>query len=127
MAKPVEEAIGVFERWGEAFIAQDVDGMIAEMHFPHVRLSGSDFQVWQTEDDFRASQSESARLLRAEGFSKGVAELIEAVQFGPDKVHLAVRIARQDADGTEYKTFETLWVMTLIAGKWAAKFRSSFQ
>ncbi len=126
MTNPVDEAIDVFTRWGVAFIAQDVDGMVAEMHFPHIRLAGRDFQVLQTEEDFRASQSESTRLLRAEGFSQGVVDSIEAVQFGPDKVHLAVRITRQSADGAGYKTFETLWVMTLVDGKWAAKFRSSF-
>jgi hypothetical protein len=126
MMNPVDEAICVFTRWGDAFIAQDVDGMIAEMHFPHMRLAGPDFQVWETEEDFQASQSESTRQLRAEGFSQGVTDSIEAVQFGSDKVHLAVRITRQGTDGTGYKTFETLWVMTLLDGKWAAKFRSSF-
>ena len=43
----VDEAIGAHTRWGEAFIAHDVDGMIAEMHFPHMRLSGPDLQVWE--------------------------------------------------------------------------------
>ncbi len=48
MMNPVDEAIGAHTRWGEAFIARDVDGMVAEMHFPHIRLSGPEFQIVQT-------------------------------------------------------------------------------
>jgi hypothetical protein len=127
MMNSVDEAIGVHTRWGDAFIAQDVDGMVAEMHFPHLRLLGTDLQVMQTEEEFRTSQPEVTRRLRTEGFSQGVVDSIEAVQFGSNKVHLAVRMTRQSADGTGYKTFDTLWIVTLIDGKWAAKFRSSFR
>ena len=127
MPDPVDEAIDVFTRWGDAFVAGDVDGMIANMHFPHVRLKGSDFQTWQTEDDFRASHDQSQRVLQNEGFSSGGPESIDAIQFGPKKVHVAARISRRDTDGAEYKTFETLWIMTMIDGKWGAQFRSTFQ
>ena len=35
----VREATATFERWHEAFNARDAAGMVAEMHFPHVRLT----------------------------------------------------------------------------------------
>ncbi len=47
MSDSVEQAKASFERWNAAFNARDMDGMIAEMHFPHRRLSGeNEFQIY---------------------------------------------------------------------------------
>jgi len=37
------EAINSFKRWSMAFNERDARGMIAEMHFPHIRLAGTTF------------------------------------------------------------------------------------
>ena len=62
-----KEAVETFRRWAAAFNARDADAMIAEMHFPHMRLSGSEFQTWPTSEEFRAPQNEMTKELRAEG------------------------------------------------------------
>ena len=60
MSDAIEQAKASFERWNTAFNARDMDGTVAEMHFPHRRLSGdNEFQVWRTEDDYRATRGES--------------------------------------------------------------------
>jgi hypothetical protein len=41
MSNPADEAIETFKRWALAFNARDADTMVAEMHFPHLRLSGT--------------------------------------------------------------------------------------
>lgn len=126
MTDPASEATAAFKRWSAAFNARDSDRMVAEMHFPHMRLSGTEFQTWQAEQDFLEVQDQMTGQLRAEGWHTTVTKSIDAVQAGPEKVHLVIRQSRQRADGTEYNGFDTLWIFTNINGKWGVQFRSSF-
>ena len=121
-----EEAMEAFKRWAAAFNGRDAGGMIAEMHFPHLRLAGNKFQVWETAEDFRAPQDEMTKQLRDEGWHVTITRSVEAVQASPEKVHLVIRQSRQRVDGTEYNGFDTLWVFTKIDGRWGVQFRSSF-
>ena len=128
MRDSVGQAKASFERWNAAFNARDMDGMVAEMHFPHRRLSGeNEFQVWETADDFRATRGENmTESLNAQGWDHTATTSIEAVQIGPEKVHLAIHQSRRRSDGTEYNAFPTLWIFTRIDGRWGVQFRSSF-
>ena len=126
MADPAKEAIHSFERWTLGFNTRDIDKMVAEMHFPHMRLSGSQFQTWPTEEDFRAPQDAMTESLRAEGWHTTETKSNDPVQVGDEKVHLAIRQSRQRADGTEYNGFDTLWIFTKVDGRWGVQFRSSF-
>jgi hypothetical protein len=50
------QAIASFERWAKAFNDRDADGMVAEMHFPHMRLANNKFHVWEKPADFHGPQ-----------------------------------------------------------------------
>jgi hypothetical protein len=126
MSDPGQEAIDTFMRWAEGFNRRDTEAMLAEMHFPHMRLSGSNFQTWETPEDFAGPQDAMSADLRAEGWHTTITKSIEAVQAGPEKAHLKIRQSRQQTDGTEYNEFDTLWIFTNINGKWGVQFRSSF-
>lgn len=126
MSNPADVAIETFERWAQAFNDRDADAMIAEMHFPHMRLARTEFQTWPTSEDFRAPQDDMTKALVAEGWHTTITKSITAVQAGPEKVHLVIRQSRQRKDGTEYNGFDTLWIFTNIDGKWGVQFRSSF-
>ena len=128
MSDSAEQAKASFERWNAAFNARDMGGMIAEMHFPHRRLSGENkFEVWRTADDFRATRGENLTAsLSAQEWDHTATTSIEAIQSTDDKVHLAINQSRRKADGTEYNAFPTLWIFTRIDGRWGVQFRSSF-
>ena len=126
MSNPGQKAIDTFTRWAKAFNDRDADAMISEMHFPHMRLSGSRFQRWETSEEFRAPQDEMTKALVAEGWHTTITKSITATQAGPEKVHLVIRQSRQHKDGTEYNGFDTFWIFTKIEGKWGVQFRSSF-
>lgn len=128
MSDAIEQAKASFYRWNTAFNARNMDGMLAEMHFPHRRLSGeNEFQVWRTESDFRANRGDNATTsLNAQGWNNTATTSIEAVQSGAEKVHLAINQSRRRADGTEYNAFPTLWIFTKIGERWGVQFRSSF-
>jgi hypothetical protein len=120
------EAIETFKRWSQAFNDRDAEAMIAEMHFPHLRLAGTEFQTWKTAEDFRAPQDSMTESLREEGWHITKTKSVTAVQAGPEKVHLVIRQSRQHADGTEYNGFDTLSIISKIDGRWGVQFRSSF-
>ena len=126
MNKSSLEAVASFERWAAAFNVRDADAMIEEMHFPHIRLAGNEFQTWVTAKDFRDPQDQMTNMLLDEGWCVTVTKSIAAVQSSDQKVHLVIRQSRQRKDGTEYNGFDTLWVFTKINGKWGVQFRSSF-
>ena len=90
MPQEVEQAKESYDRWLQGFNARDRDGMIAELHFPHLRLSGSNqIQVWNTSADINANFDEQTQKLKEEGWVRTDSNFIEAIQKGPDKVHLS--------------------------------------
>ena len=126
MNKSSLKAVESFERWAAAFNSRDADAMIEEMHFPHMRLAGNEFQTWVTAEEFRDPQDQMTKMLQDEGWYVTVTKSITAVQSSDQKVHLVIRQSRQRKDGTEYNGFDTMWVFTKIKGKWGVQFRSSF-
>ena len=128
MSDAIEQAKASFNRWNTAFNARDMDAMVAEMHFPHRRLSGdNEFQVWRTEDDFRATSGDNTTAsLNDQAWAHTATTSIEDAQSGADKVHLVINQSRHRADGSEYNAFPTLWIFTKINERWGVQFRSSF-
>jgi len=127
MANSASEAIAAFNRWHEAFNARDSAAMVAEMNFPHVRLTAANrFMEWATADEFAASQDALTVNLKAEGWHHTVNVSINEVQAGPDKVHFALRESRRDESDAEYEGFDTFWIFTNADGRWGLQFRSSF-
>ena len=119
-------AIEAYRAWQVAFNERDIEGMLARMHFPHVRLAGAGFHTWESGGDFAEGQQRMTAQLEAEGWARTDNLSAEVVHASEDKVHLSLRNARVGADGVAYHTFQALWVFTLIDGRWGVQFRSSY-
>ena len=127
MTKEVEEAKESYRRWLQGFNSRDRDAMVAELHFPHLRLSGSNqIQVWDTAANINANFDEQTQKLKEEGWVRTDSNLINAIQEGSDKVHLTMIQSRIHSDGSEYNRFQTLWIFIRENERWGVKFRSSF-
>ena len=127
MTKEVEEAKESYKRWLQGFNSRDRDAMVAELHFPHLRLSGSNqIQVWDTAANINANFDEQTQKLKEEGWVRTDSILINAIQKGSDKVHLTMIQSRIHSDGSEYNRFQTLWIFIRENERWGVKFRSSF-
>ncbi len=127
MTKEVEEAKESYKRWLQGFNSRDRDAMVAELHFPHLRLSGSNqIQVWDTAANINANFDEQTQKLKEEGWIRTDSNLINAIQEGSDKVHLTMIQSRIHSDGSEYNRFQTLWIFIRENERWGVKFRSSF-
>ncbi|MYA20783.1 MAG: hypothetical protein F4Z25_11185 [Chloroflexi bacterium] len=112
--------------WHAAFNARDNEGMISRMHFPHVRIAGGRLHVWETPEDFVAAMEQTTPSLEAEGWAKTDNFSREVIHSSEDKVHLSLRTSRIDTEGNVYHVFSTLWIFTLIEGRWGVHFRSSY-
>ena len=127
MTKEVEEAKESYKRWLQGFNSRDRDAMVAELHFPHLRLSGSNqIQVWDTAANINANFDEQTQKLKEEGWGRTDSNMINAIQKGSDKVHLTMIQSRIHSDGSEYNRFQTLWIFIRENERWGVKFRSSF-
>ena len=127
MTKEVEEAKESYKRWLQGFNSRDRAAMVAELHFPHLRLSGSNqIQVWDTAANINANFDEQTQKLKEEGWVRTDSNLINAIQKGSDKVHLTMIQSRIHSDGSEYNRFQTLWIFIRENERWGVKFRSSF-
>ena len=100
----------------------DAKRLAATMHFPHHRLSGTEWKTWETAehyfDDF---------LKRAgSNWNRSKFSDITVVDSSADKVHLDVEVQRYDCDDRLITSFRSLWVIVKVDSVWAAQFRSSF-
>ena len=127
MTKEVEDAKESYKRGLQGFNSRDRDAMVAELHFPHLRLSGSNqIQVWDTAANINANFDEQTQKLKEEGWVRTDSNLINAIQKGSDKVHLTMIQSRIHSDGSEYNRFLSLWIFIRENERWGVKFRSSF-
>ena len=69
---------------------------------------------------------EQTQKLKEEGWVRTDSNFIEAIQEGPNKVHLTMIQSRIHSDGSEYNRFQTLWIFIYKNDRWGVKFRSSF-
>lgn len=119
---PTTQAMAVLDRHMAALNARDNAALAATLHFPHYRLSGGRLKTWTTPDSYFADF-----LARAgDGWHHSAWTSRTPIAVSPDKVHLDVNFTRYRADNTELGAFRSLWVVSLLDGRWAAQLRSSF-
>lgn len=125
-ARSEAAAKAAVESYIEGFNARDSERMADAFHFPHIRLAKGRFTIVDSREQFIERQDAVSALLAEEGWSHTVLESIAAVHAGDDKVHLDIEYTRRSSDGVAYTRFETLWIATLMNGRWGIQFRSSF-
>jgi len=117
----VQQADDALERFTRAFNAGDINGMDAELHFPHVMYSGSELLVWQSPGSHPDKFFEN---LKGAGWSETKYEDKKPALVSKDKVHFVVVYTRRDVHGRVLSTHTNLWVVTKVAGKWGIAVRS---
>jgi hypothetical protein len=105
-----------------ALNARDETALATTLHFPHHRLSGGVLRTWDGADAYF-----SDFLARAgDGWHHSTLDSVDVFAAGADKVHLDVRFTRHRADDGKLGSFQSLWVIAKLKGRWAAQLRSSF-
>ena len=115
-------ALNVMKHHLEALNALNESDLADTLHFPHYRLAGNKLDCWLSKDQYLSDFRRRA----GENWARTAWKAITVQKESSDKVHLWVNINRFDKNETLIADFESLWVITLKKGKWAAQFRSSF-
>ncbi len=105
----------------ERFNAQDLAGMDALLHFPHVMYSAEELLVWECPGQLPNDFFEK---LIATGWAKSVYESKTPVLVSPNKVHFLIRYTRRRTDETVITSHENLWIVIKASGKWHIALRS---
>jgi len=120
-AAEVDAASACLDRFTAAFNASDTSGMDAELHFPHVMLSGAQRLEWAEPGRHPHDFFEK---LKATGWALTRYEKKEPVLIANDKVHFVVTYTRRDAAGAVLSTHVNLWIVLRIDGRWGIALRS---
>ncbi len=122
---PEQAALRTLDAFMAAFNARDVEAWIATLQFPHVRIASGQVAVFPDAQAFRDG-FEFARFAEQTGWSRSEWTERRVIQSGPDKVHVAVAFTRFRADGGVIARYESLYVVTKLAGRWGVQARSSY-
>ena len=118
-AKP---AMAVMQAFITAFNAKDMVAMEKTFHFPHMRIAAYPLHVLTGP----GQQDDVFGNLASEGWARSRWDDLTIVQCSPEKAHILATFARLHADGTEYATYEGLYVVELRDGFWGITTRSTF-
>ncbi len=120
-AAAIEAASACLDRFTAAFNAADTHGMDAELHFPHVMLSGAQRLDWVGPGQHPPGFFDA---LKATGWARTQYEKKEPVLVGNDKVHFVVTYTRRDAAGAVLSTHVNLWIVVRTGERWGISLRS---
>ncbi len=119
-----DECMLILDRFMAALNAHDAAAMDREMHFAHVRIAkdgvvvyprpGSNpmdlFDKLRSDDDWKYSRWERREL----------------IQFDARKAHFILSYTRFRSDDSVIGTYESLYILTKVEGRWGVQVRSSF-
>ena len=118
----VAAAMGVLDAHMSALNARDEPALNATLHFPHYRLASGRLQTWDSPGEYLADFRKRA----TPDWDHSAWDYREVVAASDDKVHLSVQFTRYRADGSAIGAYRSIWVVSLVDGRWAAQLRSSF-
>lgn len=116
-------AMEVLDAFMQAFNARDVDAWAATLNYPHVRFASGTVSVY--EDAAAFGDRDVFAMLARSGWDHSHWLTRDIVLSAPDKVHINSRFARFDADNAPIGTFESLYIVTRVNGRWGIQARSS--
>lgn len=118
---PADAALACLDAFTERFNARDPVGMDAQLHFPHVLLTGGHVTVWKAPGQVGPGYFDD---LAATGWRRSTYHARTPVLVAPDKVHVIVDYSRDGEGGVELSRQQNLWIVTLEGGRWGIKLRS---
>lgn len=122
---PEAEAVAVMEAFLSAFNARDEKAWADTLHFPHVRLASQTVTVYEDRQSFLEAMDLDAFAAQTR-WRYSTWDNMQVIQADDDKVHVQVRFSRFDANDELIASFDSLYVIERVDGRWAIRARSSF-
>ncbi|MGE0625922.1 MAG: hypothetical protein AB7I04_09440 [Pseudomonadales bacterium] len=128
-AAAVEEAeskaVAVMDAFLAAFNASDVAAWADTLLFPHVRMASGQVHVYPDRAAFVKAMDMTAFAAQT-GWRYSTWDDMAVVQSSPDKVHIRVRFSRFDGDDALIASYDSLYIIEQVDGRWGVRARSSF-
>ncbi|WP_164091550.1 hypothetical protein [Comamonas thiooxydans] len=117
----VEEASRCLDHFTAAFNALDLAGMDAQLHFPHVMISGPDTVIWDAPNQH---PPDFFQRLKSTGWSSTRYESKEPILSSQNKVHFVVTYTRRSDTDEELSRHTNLWIVVKHNETWGISLRS---
>jgi hypothetical protein len=114
----------VLDAFMGALNAYDPAGMERCMHFPHPRIAADKVVVYAAPGSNPMDLFD--RLKKEDGWSYSRWVKREVIQFNERKAHVVLSYTRFRADDSVIGTYDSLYVLTKVDGRWGIQARSSF-
>lgn len=124
-ADPETEARAVMAAFMETFNARDEARWADTLQFPHVRLASGTVTVYPDKAAFVAAMDLDS-FAADSGWHHSAWDDMRVIQVSPTKVHIAVVFSRFRADNSLIASFDSLYIIEQIDGRWGVRARSSF-
>ena len=121
----VQQARQVMDEFMAAFNARDEGRWADTLLFPHVRFASGGVVVHDSKQAFVAGMDFDA-FARQNDWDFSEWDDIEVIHAGATKVHFKVRFSRFNPQGQAYATFDSLYILQKVEGRWGIRARSSF-
>ena len=118
-------ALTVMEDFLAAFNARDVAAWADTLHFPHVRIASHRVAVYPDREAFIGDRDLEAFAAQT-GWNHSTWDAMRIVQASAEKVHITVTFTRFDAEGAAMASYDSLYVVEKLDGRWGIRARSSF-
>jgi hypothetical protein len=123
---PEAAAREVMAGFMEAFNARDAEAIRTRwFHFPHVRFHSGRVTVMQRPEDFHNLVWDRPSGQSA-GWARSAWDCVELIDAGPGKVHFRVQFTRYRPNGSAIGSYRSLYIVTLLDGRWGIQGRSSW-
>jgi hypothetical protein len=122
---PEAEALAVMDAFLVAFNGRDEQAWADTLHFPHVRLASQTVTVYEDRASFLDAMDLDA-FAAQNRWRYSTWDDLRVIQADGEKVHVQVRFSRFDADDELIASFDSLYVIERVDGRWGIRARSSF-
>ena len=118
-------ALAVMDAFLAAFNAADVRAWADTLLFPHVRLASGEVAVYPDRQSF-IDAMDMAAFAAQTGWRYSTWDDMAVIQSSPDKVHIRVRFSRFDDEDALIASYDSLYIIEHVDGRWGVRARSSF-
>lgn len=121
--KAVAKAMQTLDAFMLAFNNRDMAAWAKTLNYPHVRFASGGVTVWDDGSTF--SERAPFAALAKTGWDHSHWMQRNVVLASPRKVHLATVFQRFNANNEVIGTYESLYIVTKVKGRWGIQARSS--
>jgi len=119
----INEAMQVLDSFMYSFNTRDMNSWSETLNYPHVRIAGGKVTVWDTKEEYSATNVFNR--LTATGWDHSAWVSRDVVLVSKNKVHISTVFQRYDKDNNPMKKYQSLYVVTNDEGHWGVQARSS--